>query len=747
MTPSTSDDHTVILERFTSKHPWAATVKEHPHLPTDGETVLVSPIGDDLALISGVSDMMPDTTEVLLNGDPSMTMKAGVVGWRRNGAPTEAAIGFVAVVPIKLTSKVRLRSIVIRRNGQPLRYTLARPAAAISRLMQILSDDAGEQFAEIADRIAQALVGGRTTPARSTAALAVLTAAARNDGWIEVMGQIDTGEIFLQGWALGLPSDHLRVIVSQDGFLAGEFKAAATEREDLAGKGKGFIGILDTGKTSVNPENIQKLFFRTRDGWRTLDIYERRVLLPTTDVPAHIRDGLVRATAGADTLRTLRRAGERFDGRDTVSHLADPVRLGMDLVVEIQGAGMLIAGWMLDPEGRTGSVILRTGGEYARVDDIWTRLPRPDVSTAFQHNELFAGRLDPRRIDHGFLAFLPGLSRSGDAPVYFELTIGESVVFYPLKPMRNLSRQALERLVAPLDPRTAAAAAAIERHIGPMMQALAPPAPSVVEMRNFDFDDAGSSKVLVISAGLDAEELGVALTLLALNPETRDVPMIVSAPIEAFGSIAPEAERLARFYGLKVRVIGSEGVQDACDAFEAAIQATEIDTLAFLSAGVLPRQTDWFSTMERAFRARGGRALVSPTIVYEDDSIRFAGTWLDADAAQLVDRYIGYPKDVVLGSKPAEVMAGSVECCIVSRSAIKAVGGFTRSYLGVRDKGRDLCLKLRLAGTPSIWLPEVEMISAEGDSGGSNLPMRRLAHRIDRWSFDRKWSLLVNNMR
>lgn len=747
MTRAVVDDPTTVLKRGSkAKFNGADPVKELPHLPIDGETALATPIGDDLALISGVADTMPDTIEVLLNGDPSMTMRAGIISWRRNGAPAEAAIGFVAVVPIRLAAKVRLRSIAIRRNGQPLRYTLARPAITVSHLVEILSVDTGEHFAEVADRIAQVLMSGKASSARSAAALAILSAAARNDGWIEVIGQIDTGEIFLQGWSVGLPTDHVRAIISQDGFLVGELKAAAVEREDLAGRGKGFIGILDMGKATVHPEKIQKLFFRSRDGWRTLDMYERRILLPTTDVPAHIRDGLVRATANADTLRALRRAGERFDGRDTVSHLMEPVRLGMDMVVEVPGAGMLIAGWMLDPESRADSVILRSGGEYARVDDAWTRLPRPDVSAAFQQNELFAGRLDPRRIDHGFLAFVPGLSCSGDAPVYFEITVADSVVFYPLKPIRHLSRQALERLVAPLDPKTAAAGTAIECHIGPMMQALAAPAPQIVETRNFGFDDEGATRILVIGAGLDAEELSVALVLLALDPETREVPMIVSAPIEAFGSIAPEAERLARFYGLKLRVIGSEGVQDSCDAFEAAVRATEADALVFLSASVLPRQTGWLSMMERAYRARNGKALVSPTIVFEDDSIRFAGTWLDAEEPKLVDRYIGYPSDVVHGLKPAEVMAGSTECCIVSRSAIEAAGGFTRSYLGPSDKGRDLCLKLRLAGTPSVWLPEVEMISAESDSGGLHLPMRRLAQRIDHWSFHRKWSLLVNNM-
>jgi hypothetical protein len=725
----------------------ADSVKEHLNLPIDGETALATPIGDTLALISGVADTMPEAIEILLNGDPSMMMKASVVSWRRNGAPVEAAVGFVAVVPIKLASKVRLRSIVMRRNGQPIRYTLARPAIPLPDLMQILLVDAGEQFAEAADGLVQALFAGKVDAKRSTATLVILNAAARNDGWIEVIGQIDTGEVFLQGWALGLPFDEMRVIVSHDGFHVGQFKAATVERSDLAGRGKGFIGILHVGEAGIAPEEIQKLFFRTKDGWRTLDVYERRVLLPTTDVPAHIRDGLARASASRATMRTLRRAGERFDGRDTISHLREPIRIGMDMVIEVPGGGMLVAGWMLDPEGHTASVNLRTGAECARIDDTWTRIPRPDVSAAFQHNDLFTGRLDPRRIDHGFLAFVPELSRSGDTPVYFEFTIGDTVAFYPLKPMRNLSRQALDGLVAPLDPRTAAAGAAIECHIGPMMQALAAPGPHIIEMRDFGFDDTGASKAIVVGAGHDAEELGVVMVLLALDPETRDVPIIVSTSIESFGSIAPEAERLARFYGLNVRVIASEGVQDACDAFEAAVQATKTDALVFLSAGVLPRQFGWLSSLERAYRARNGKALVSPTIVFEDDSIRFAGTWLETEEPKLVDRYIGYPRDTVHGAKPAEVMAGTTDCCIVSRSAVETAGGFTRSYLGSADKGRDLCLKLRLAGTPSIWLPEVEMVSAEDDGGGSNLSMRRLAQRIDRWSFDRKWSLLVNNMR
>ena len=80
------------------------------NLPVDGETALATPIGDNLALISGVADAMSDSVEVLLNGDPSMTMQARTVSWKRNGAPPEAAVGFIADGTNQLVGKVRLRS-------------------------------------------------------------------------------------------------------------------------------------------------------------------------------------------------------------------------------------------------------------------------------------------------------------------------------------------------------------------------------------------------------------------------------------------------------------------------------------------------------------------------------------------------------------------------------------------------------------------------------------------------------------
>ncbi|MGO4571236.1 glycosyltransferase family 2 protein [Microvirga sp. 2TAF3] len=717
-------------------------------LPTDGETVVAAPVGDDLVLISGVTDTMPSVVPVLLNGDPSMSMTASVLTWIRRDVPPEASIGFVAVVPVQVAGRVRIRSIVMRRKGQQARYTLIRRALPLSTFMNIVSGDAGSEFPQVADGVTQALLTGRNDPKRIGAALSLLTATARNDGFVEVMGTVDTGEILLQGWSSELPVDQSRLIVSHDGLVTGEFKSAKVQRDDLGERGYGFVGILDTGDTTVDLQRLQRLFFRGHHGWRTLDIYDRRVHLASTDVPAHIRDVLPRAAANSETLTTLRRAGERFDGRDTVSGLKEPVRIGMDMVLELPKGGLLVSGWMLDPERLVESVILHVGKQSAAIDGTWTRLARPDVTTAFQQDGAFAQRLDPQRHDHGFLAFVPGLSSASQEPVYFELSVGgETAAFYPLKPIRWSSRRALDRVMSVLDPRSAATTMAIETHIGPMIQSFDHQKPRAIEFRDFGYDESASRTGLIVGGGFETEDILVALCLLALDPDTRDVPIIVSVPAELFGRIAVEVQRLASFYSLGIRLVAADGVQDTCDALEAAVHVTKLETLIFLSAGVLPRRQGWLPLMERAYRTRGGKVLVSPTVVFEDNSICFAGTLLDQHERKLVDRYLGYPCDAIRDAEPTEVMAGSTACFIVSRSAFQDIGGFSQTYLSVKEKGRDLCLKLKLAGTPSLWLPEVEMIAADIGPDEANLPWQRLTQHVDRWSFDRRWSLLVANMR
>ena len=228
----------------------------------------------------------------------------------------------------------------------------------------------------------------------------------------------------------------------------------------------------------------------------------------------------------------------------------------------------------------------------------------------------------------------------------------------------------------------------------------------------------------MLAAGRDATDLCTSLALLALDPEARDLPILVSIPTVAFTELAGEVARLAMFYRLRVRLLASEGVADACDALQAAAGHTDADTLIVVASGVFPVTQGWIGRLERAFRARGGRALISPTVLFEDESVQFAGLVIEDDGRErrVVERNAGFPRANVAGAGGGDVLAGTVACCIVPRRAIVEHGILNRGYLGATHKFRDLCLRLRLAGTPSVWLPGVEMIAADDAGQASALP-------------------------
>lgn len=722
---------------------------DHAELPLDGETALAALVDDGLVLVAGVGEVpLPGKVQALLNGDPSAAAEATVVGWRRAGAPAEAGFGFAALVPLAALGRGRLHSILMRRSGAPARYALTGRASAAEAVLKAVVDDGG---GPVVDGLVEALLAGRSSVKRLKTAAALVQRAARNDGFVEVIGHFAEGEIFLQGWTTELPAVRCGVIAVAATPLVGEVAAAAFPRDDLSGRGRGFAGLLTLREAPGAPEPtaIERVFFRGREGWRAIEIFERRVLVPPEDAPAHVRSVLPRLVAPAETMQVLKLAANRFDGRDTISPMKRPIRVGIDFALAVEGGGVLVSGWLLDPEEAVGAVTLKVGAGAVRLDESWTRRARPDVSEAFSGEPLFAA-LDPARHGHGFLAFAPKLAPSAGAPAYLEFDIdGALPGFYPLKTARAAARQALNRLLGALDPRSAAATSAIEQQFGPLLQTIAPAAPrpaGVVEIGRYD---ENAPVAVVIGADERVADAGVLLSILALDPDVRERPIVVAGPAERIDEVATEIVRLAGFYRLGLRLVRASGAEDVCDALEAGVAAAGTEAVALMAAHVLPRGMGWLGRLERVFRARGGRCLVAPTLLFEDDSIRWAGTWLEGEGGErtLVDRCVGYPRASVGGLEPTEVTAGNVECCLMPRAAFAAVEGFTRGYLGTAEKGLDLGLKLKLAGTPSIWVPSVEMVSAEEDGMALPPPVRQLGRRLDRWAFDRRWALAVSNMR
>ncbi|MFH1804524.1 MAG: hypothetical protein ABID63_06515 [Pseudomonadota bacterium] len=723
-------------------------MNEPSGMPLDGKKVMAALVDEEMALMAGVGNALPATIDVFLNGDTESRVQASVISWRRADGSADVAYGFVALLPMKELPGGRLKNIVFRRPGHPVEYGIESRSQGLESILSAVAEQSGSAFPTVIDGVIEALLAGKTTAKRLRMVSALIRIASHSNGFIEVLGGLEEGELYIQGWSGNFPFGQVRVIAVEDSPVLAELTSTEFQRDDLGENASGVVGLL-TADHPINPAKLQRVYFRSRDGWFSIEVYQQRVLVAPRDVPAHIRSVLGRVKAPDTVMEQFRLAAHRFDGRDTVSDLDRPVRVGIDFSLVIEGSGVLISGWMLDPDRCVGAINLRVGSLSERIDNCWTRQSRPDVTEAFLGDAMFAG-MNPARNSHGFLVFcaLPETPPS-DLPVYLEFDIANAFPAYcPLTPTRASARQALSRVLPSLDPRSVAASSSIERQFGPMLQHMEAQSPYAIDIHDIGDFDEDARVTIVVGVDETITDIGVTIALLGLDEDTRHLPIVIAGPVESFDQVGSDMLRLAAFYKLNVRFVFAEGVEDFCDALEVGVNATNSEAVALMSVHILPRDTGWFAPLFAAFRKRGGKSIVCPTILFEDDSVRWAGTWIedDGNGQYLADRYVGYPRAVLLDAEPTEVSAGTIECCIMPRSAFMAVGGFTRGYIGPAEKGLDLALKLRMAGTPSWWLPEVEILGSE-QSITSAPVWEELSHRLDRWAFDRRWSLVVSNLR
>lgn len=702
---------------------------------------------DGAVIVVALGDGVPATVDVCPNDDARLKWQASAVSWPLAQPSVGHASAFAAVFPLPARERGTLRSVSIAAPGRKIALSLRRPAS-LDMLFRVIAAESGGAFGAVVDGLIEGLLGEAPSPSRVRAAAALIRLAARRTGFIEVCGVSEGDEIFLQGWASDLPAGRTRIVMASEPPAIAELAAASYERDDLGGRGLGFVGIVapaPLGDASL----LTQIFYRGDDGWRAIDIYNQRKLIVAREVPGHLRSLMPRIAAPEDVLIRLRRTAHRFDGRETVSQLQEPVRLGIDVAVAVPGAGILVAGWLLDPRSRVGAVRLHAGPEAVVISNDWTRLPRADVAGAYDSDPLFRDLAGAGR-QSGFVAFAP-VKDADVRSAHLELDLGEGIApsFFPLTLAQAPPRDVIGKLLSSIDVRTAAADSIVEHQLGPMLRAIErPPSPAAepIDMGfTAAFDDPASVAIVIGADERAADALGL-LPLLAIDPYARRLPIVFAAPADALSAIAGDVRRLASFYRLALRLVPTTSGDDTFDALGAGVAATRAGALALVSASILPASPNWLQRLVETWRQNGARHLVSPTVLFDDNSVRWAGAeFTERDGRrELGCRHRGFPRATLAGASLEEVSAGTLECCVISRSGFEAAGGFARGYLGPSAKNLDMALRIRRAGTPALWQPEAEVVGAEERLPSAEPP---LARRVDRWAFDRRWALALANMR
>ncbi|THK36149.1 hypothetical protein EHS39_21315 [Ensifer sp. MPMI2T] len=698
-----------------------------------GGRVLACPLEEGFLLVIGTGEPMAGTLAAEINDDVATRLTASIIGWRLALPSASATHGFAALLQMKDTD----RPLTTLRLGEDdKRYIFAPRSIPVRDAAALLAELAGEQVGGLLDSVVDGLMQGPIGPQRLAAIIALLQSRKGSDGFVELLGETHDGVIFVKGWGRAIEPGVCRVAVNSSKPLVCDCGIATFLRQDVPAGGSGFVGLL-SAKEPLRVRDIEGLIYRGRGGWRYAPVHEHRQIAGPSETPGHIRSVLLQTRSSPQVLLQLRSAANSFEGRETVSALPVPVRMGIDLAFQASGGAFLISGWLLDPEAHVQSVKLCGDRAAARLDDRWTRIERSDVTDAFTDEPLFRSAFGHGTHSHGFIVFASGLGWDSAAPLHLELSLKDSRrAFLPLAPIRVQPRLAALRQISSIDPANWGLAEIVDRQVVPFLCASEGSAPRVGTILDAGaFEQAGGPPIVI--AAEDSEEGDVApfLGLLALDPETRCAPIALVLPAERFRRHAGRIRELAQFYRLALRLIAAEESGDLYDLLETGIRAISHETVVLLAGSLLSNRAGWYGKLIAAHEANGG--MISPTLAYEDHSVRWAGTWLVGESEYpAAGRYAGYPLSAVTGLKLTQVAAASFECCIMPREAFLRAGGFSGGYLGSQQKGLDLGMRLSRAGMPSYWLPSVQMLGTD-ETPGTAAP---LVERIDRRIFAARWA-------
>lgn len=708
------------------------------------ESLIACPINESFVLVLGAGAPMSGAQAVMLNGDPAMPGKAPVVSWPLADGRGRGSHGFVALVFAGPLKGERLNALAFRAQGRGASYRVApeflRPAALASTLASL----AGAHLPAVIDAIVAMLSQGPMSRRKLEAMTTFVEASAKPDGFIEIIGAFEDGDVYLQGWSSDVRAGVSRVLIAGATAQIAECTGAAFDRQDLNSKGKGFAALL-VAPEPIDPFGMQRVYFRGRDGWRYSDVYEQRLLVPPRDTPGFARAILTKIRGSAEVVGRLRDAAYRYEGLDTVSGLALPVRMAIDHALRVEQGGLLLSGWFLDPDRRVESVKLRRRQAAIELSEVWSRVDRPDVSAAFDGQPPFTARFDHAHHGHGFTVFIPDFDADGSAPIYVELGIPHAPPAYlPIVPKRVTYREAVSRQLRSISARAAAASEIVERHLIPMVAAAATKAAGVEKLEHVGGAAAPGDTTLVIGIDEQASDVGSLLALLALDPEIRAAPVILAGPEAIVASLRAEARRLADFYDLSLHLVAVGGCNDVFDALTVGAGAARTDRVVLLSGSLVPAGKGWFGQLCAAHRETDSTVIISPALLYEDDSIRWAGYRLGGEAGGLSENYVGYPAATLDDVAPAVTPMANLECCVLAKSAIVPLMQGGQGYLGNRAKGMDLALRLSKLGTRAYWLPAVRMLGAEGQADRDAWDVH--ARAIDRAVFETRWNETIATM-
>lgn len=586
---------------------------------------------------------------------------------------------------------------------------------------------------------------------------AALDALSRQSGFVEIVARPEYGGVLIQGWSCDLQPGTRTVILQHDVPETRDGVVATFARDDLLDSARGIIAYFKDA-SGDDALALRRVYFAAGEDCVHLEAVPEPVRLQPGEAVAHLEHMLPALDAEEPVRRAFRRiCRPRFHGANTMESVAAPVRLSVDCALHVPGTGFLLTGWLLDPRQETFLVLLKsTGNFYCRLHELWHRTPRPDVIAGFAADPLFAPFMAGASPDCGFLVFVPHEEPLGeDERFYVELVLkDETCGFAPVRIDDRPPDVVASSVLGTVNVDDLAFESLIKAHLGPIVGgAFAARAATDSSAAVFPFGGAKPAPPasIVLAATGGAADIDINLSRLAGDPDLDGVELVIVASQATLRLTPAQLREWAEFYGRDGKLVVAAGAIDYFEALELGARHAASGLLAFLADTVLPDAPGWLGALTGELDRQPGAAAISPTLLYEDMSIRYAG--LPEEETPSLERnglrqLTGYPLHWLAGQSVALVHGVSEHCMVIRRAAFERMQGFSREFTAADFKAVDFALRLREAGLPMLWTPSVTLYSLDGGSAEEGDEYwRRPARKIDAWRLARKWEPAVAGSR
>ncbi|MDT7952361.1 MAG: hypothetical protein RQ966_12735 [Acetobacteraceae bacterium] len=558
---------------------------------------------------------------------------------------------------------------------------------------------------------------------------AFLSRAATPDGCVELILAVPGRLVLLQGWG-SVDEDDLELLLPSASWPRYPASTARFARPDVPAPASGIVLALPPESFSAL-SGLETVFIFAGNRLLSRNIVEKRVLDSDSSI-GQLRHLLPRLTCTPAVMDLFRIAAQaQYEGHDTLAGSGKPVRIAVDIAVAVERAGTFLSGWIFDPAAEIAELSLCWTGGGTRIDHALVRVAREDVCAAFRSDPHFPPA--PPEYEPGFAASCIEVP-APVASAHLRLTFNDGeLAFVPVRPATVWSQGVRRALLQSIDMHKTSGLAIVEQHLAPFLSRTrsAPEQP----MKAVLLGPVDRSHAIVVPLRGPVPPRAFLSSFLRDKALHYEQIVLVCGPEWANGH-QQTLRDLVHFYELPASIIVLSGEAQPLSALAAAASFTQAESFLYISADGAGAEPGWRRGLYEGVQ---GYDVACPTILYEDQSIRFAGDSqirFSARAPYVRTHTAGAGLSgmtVSRGDTPMNMTVGSLACCLIPRPIITLLecsASLTTSF----GQETGFFLSLADAGVSRAWVPSVTVTVPEDDGDIASLP--RL---IDGWILREGW--------